>query len=242
LSGEGGNDRLKGEEGNDILLGGDGKDRLNGGEGDDTLDGGEGNDRLTGGLGNDDVNSGEGTDTYKVGGGVSPDGGVTMNLRISDQAEVDRDGYGVTDEVDTLTSIENVVGTGGDDKLIGDSADNTIRGGRGDDVLDGGEGADVLLAGKGKTSWCLTRKILKTRQHVTGAIKPASTPMTMAKSTAKTVSKPNTSRTVFIAVDRVMTFCKSLAMQTSICLAKALAASKPWWLPIQERRKQSAPT
>jgi len=45
----------------------------------------------------------------------------------------------------TLSGIENVVGTDGDDSITGDNADNRIVGGRGDDTLRGGVGDDVFV-------------------------------------------------------------------------------------------------
>ncbi|GAA6159961.1 hypothetical protein NBRC116589_21350 [Ruegeria sp. HU-ET01832] len=46
-------------------------------------------------------------------------------------------------ETDTLTSIENIIGSDDPDNLIGDENDNVLTGGLGDDILDGGEGIDT---------------------------------------------------------------------------------------------------
>ena len=50
---------------------------------------------------------------------------------------------------DTLTGIDNVIGSSHDDKLTGGGGSNTLEGGSGNDTLDGGGGADVLDGGRG---------------------------------------------------------------------------------------------
>lgn len=55
-----------------------------------------------------------------------------------------------TTTVDTLISIENVIGSGGDDRLLGSAAANQLVGLAGDDTLDGRDGNDTLLAGAGR--------------------------------------------------------------------------------------------
>ncbi|MGF1535850.1 MAG: CHRD domain-containing protein [Elainellaceae cyanobacterium] len=52
-------------------------------------------------------------------------------------------------ETDTLSGIENVVGSNDSDTIIGDDNSNTLEGLEGDDVLDGAGGADTLLGGDG---------------------------------------------------------------------------------------------
>uniref|UniRef100_UPI00398C12D3 calcium-binding protein n=1 Tax=Polaromonas sp. YR568 TaxID=1855301 RepID=UPI00398C12D3 len=49
--------------------------------------------------------------------------------------------------VDTLISVENLVGTALADILTGDANDNSLEGGAGDDVLDGAGGKDTLRGG-----------------------------------------------------------------------------------------------
>ncbi|HEX5951412.1 MAG TPA: calcium-binding protein [Actinomycetota bacterium] len=51
---------------------------------------------------------------------------------------------------DTVTGIENVVGTPQDDRLTGDEQSNELLGGAGRDTLDGHKGADDLVGGEGK--------------------------------------------------------------------------------------------
>jgi Ca2+-binding RTX toxin-like protein len=134
-----GNDFLDGGYGNDNLFGDDGNDVLLGGGGDDSLDGGYGNDVLVGGPGADTLNGGDGTDTADY----SDDPfGVTVRL----DGEVDQ-GLGEIAGVDQLTSIENVIGGGGDDFIRGNSLANVLRGGGGADTLEGGDGDDRLIGG-----------------------------------------------------------------------------------------------
>ncbi|MEH2023149.1 M10 family metallopeptidase C-terminal domain-containing protein, partial [Nostoc sp.] len=46
---------------------------------------------------------------------------------------------------DTLVSIENLIGTVGNDTIVGSSANNVLNGGAGNDVLYGGAGADKFV-------------------------------------------------------------------------------------------------
>ena len=50
---------------------------------------------------------------------------------------------------DTLTAVENVVGTAFNDTISGDATDNKLEGGKGDDVLRGRGGDDTLVGGTG---------------------------------------------------------------------------------------------
>lgn len=52
-------------------------------------------------------------------------------------------------ETDTITSIENAVGTPGDDTMIGDDLTNSLTGGSGIDILNGGRGNDFLYGNEG---------------------------------------------------------------------------------------------
>ncbi|GAB5454741.1 MAG: hypothetical protein Hens2KO_09700 [Henriciella sp.] len=133
LTGFTGDDRLTGDAGNNILDGGAGNDELSGGAGNDTLIGGAGDDILAGGGGQDTLDGGEGIDTAD-----HSDIGVAVNVDLS-AGTAD---YGMVSE--TLTSIENVIGTAQDDTLTGDDQDNLIAGGDGADTINGGAGDDVL--------------------------------------------------------------------------------------------------
>ncbi len=95
---------------------------------DNVLKGGSGDDYFDGGAGSDTVSY---ADSYIT--------AVNIDLRKSVQSYEDTGRRGV----DTLISIENVIGSDSEDTIIGNAEANTIEGGRGDDVLDGGEGFDI---------------------------------------------------------------------------------------------------
>ena len=63
-----------------------------------------------------------------------------------DRADVNS---GTWREIADLTNIENLVGTGGADKLFGDATANRIEGGAGDDVLTGRGGNDTFVFNPG---------------------------------------------------------------------------------------------
>jgi Ca2+-binding RTX toxin-like protein len=153
----GGNTTLLGGDGNDSLIGFWGNDLLNGGNGDDILVGDKGTDLFIGGAGNDSMSGGQGIDTVSYAG--SPAGIVLTMSKGTAQ-----DGFGNTD---TLSSIENVIGspfadtivasnvanvlTGGDgdDRITAKNGDDTLNGGNGSDRLDGGDGNDIITGGAG---------------------------------------------------------------------------------------------
>jgi len=104
-------------------------------------DGGEGNDFLLGTLAGDTLIGGTGNDTASYVNAFSGDGvtGVTVDLNAQGEAQ-DTGAAGV----DTLTGIENLIGSALDDVLIGDANANVIEGGAGSDVLIGGAGIDTV--------------------------------------------------------------------------------------------------
>ncbi|MBT4428757.1 MAG: hypothetical protein HOC88_17785 [Rhodospirillaceae bacterium] len=107
--------------------------------GDDILEGGAGADTLDGGSGNDIIDGGDGVDTVQFSGATE---GVDVDL-VGGTAE---DGQG---GVDSLTSIENIVGGDFDDSFtMGDGASGGLDGGDGTDtltVIGDAVGGDVLL-------------------------------------------------------------------------------------------------
>ena len=105
----------------DHLIGSGTANRLSGGSGDDTLTGGGGVDRLIGGAGSD-------TADY-----ADASSGVRLDLRQGGS------------EGDTYSSIENLAGSGFDDRLQGDGGANVLTGQGGDDMLRGNDGDDTLL-------------------------------------------------------------------------------------------------
>ena len=70
-------------------------------------------------------------------------GAITVNGIIV-QANTVRDGAGT---IDTLISVENIVGTAAGDTLIGGAAANGLNGGAGADTIDGGDGNDIISGG-----------------------------------------------------------------------------------------------
>ncbi len=139
LTGFDGNDTITGATGDDVLSGGDGDDTLIGLAGNDTLDGGNGNDTLIGGIGDDSLIGGAGADAASYSDATA---GVTVNLALAG-AQVTGMGS------DTLTGIENLIGSAFDDILIGDAGANSIDGGAGDDIISGAAGNDKLYGGAG---------------------------------------------------------------------------------------------
>lgn len=105
----------------DHLIGTSQANVLRGGAGDDTLTGGGGADRLNGGAGSD-------TADY-----ATSARGLVLTLQ------------GAGSGGDAYTSIENLAGTGHNDRLTGDGAANVLTGQGGRDVLDGGRGDDSLF-------------------------------------------------------------------------------------------------
>lgn len=153
-----GNDTIDGGWGNDTISGHDGDDTLIGGVGDDIIDGGLGEDVIDGGLGSDTINGGAHNDTIigddtvdTVDGGQGSDtidysasaSGLTIDLVNNVVSGGDAEG-------DSLTSIENIIGSnGGGDTLLGNDEANSFWGNAGDDILEGAAGADVLDGGNG---------------------------------------------------------------------------------------------
>jgi Ca2+-binding RTX toxin-like protein len=157
ISGGTGTDLARGGSGNDTLAGESEADTLDGGEGNDVLLGGSDADVLIGGAGDDVINGGAGTDTLYTmdgwsslgSGGASVPGpcvhgagsGVIVDLAA---------GSALGGGVDTIFSIEVVVGTPWADGLTGDSSAEVLLGEAGNDVLRGRGGADTLAGGAGK--------------------------------------------------------------------------------------------
>jgi Ca2+-binding RTX toxin-like protein len=133
------NDTLMGSGVANVIDGGAGNDVINGRAGNDALHGGIDNDVLTGGAGADALDGGSGSDTASyTGSGVA----VTVGLDAGT-------GLGGDAQGDTLTGIENLIGSAFNDKLTGDGNDNVLTGGAGNDTLTGGAGNDTLNGGAG---------------------------------------------------------------------------------------------
>ncbi len=104
--------------------GGDEQDWLIGGDGADTVSGGEGDDLLRGGAGDDTIIGGAGVDTVTY-----PDAQSGVEIDLSLLEEQLTRGAGV----DTLLSIENLIGSNFADVLAGDAGANRLTGGGGND-------------------------------------------------------------------------------------------------------------
>jgi Ca2+-binding RTX toxin-like protein len=123
------NDTITGDANDNLLAGGAGNDTLSGGGGNDTLDGGTGQNVLDGGSGNNTV-------TY-----ANAASAAHVNLAT---------GLGTTaNSSDSLTNIQNVIGSAFADAITGDGNNNQLFGGAGDDTLSGGGGNDTLDGGPG---------------------------------------------------------------------------------------------
>src|SRR3990172_2591724 len=138
--GLGGGDIIHGGTGNDDIFGdlgftnppGPGGDDLFGDAGNDILRGEGGDDELEGGADADQLLGGDGDDTASY--EESPFG-VTVSL-------VTGTGSGGDAAGDTLSSIENLKGSGEADMLIGNDLNNNLNGMEGADTLQGGLGND----------------------------------------------------------------------------------------------------
>jgi Ca2+-binding RTX toxin-like protein len=126
-TGGAGNDSITGNQAANLLIGKAGNDVILGGAGNDLMDGGSGNDSLNGGGGIDAV-------TY-----AQAVGGVVVDLSLS--GGQDTVGAGV----DSLSGVENVLGSAYADKLRGNGGGNLLDGGAGADTLKGGAGNDIYV-------------------------------------------------------------------------------------------------
>ncbi len=131
---------LAGSYFNDTLIGNGQANWLDGRSGDDTLTGNDGDDTLEGRDGNDIMSGGNGNDTVTY-NSFDIFNGVTVSLALG--GAQDTIGAGV----DTITGVENVVGTEWSDTLTGNAEANTLEGREGNDTLNGGGGSDTLNGG-----------------------------------------------------------------------------------------------
>jgi Ca2+-binding RTX toxin-like protein len=144
-TGAGGNDTLASIENvtgsafNDTLIGNAGANTLDGGAGNDNLQGGAGDDILIGGDGADTIDGGTGVNTVDY---SASSAAVSVNLQNGK-------GTGGAAAGDTISLVQNVVGSAFGDNLVGTSGANMLNGGAGNDTLNGGGGADILIGGAG---------------------------------------------------------------------------------------------
>ncbi|GEO13121.1 calcium-binding protein [Microvirga aerophila] len=172
IIGSRGGDVLRGDDNVNVLNGGGGSGATDGG--DDVLSGRGGSDALNGEGGNDTLEGGADADTLVGGAGMdfawyNSDSPASVLVNLAE-------GFGYTGEAlgDSLSGIEGIVGSKGNDGLIGDDNVNILNGGGtsggtdggddtlkgaggndalngegGDDRLDGGAHNDTLIGGKG---------------------------------------------------------------------------------------------
>ncbi len=130
---------LRGGGGNDQLFGGADFDTIVGDGGNDTIDGGPDFDRLDGGPGNDAIAGGADRDEVDYSASTTP-----VNVDLAAAGPQNGGSLGM----DTLTGVENLLGSPEGDVLRGDAADNDLLGERGDDLIEG-RGGDDFLDGQG---------------------------------------------------------------------------------------------
>lgn len=139
-----------GTNGNDIRNGTASADTIVGRAGNDQLSGLGGNDRLNGGINTDRLDGGTGTDTADysniVLGGTTYIGATAgVNIHLDIAGVQNTGGAGL----DTLVSIEDLIGTNFNDRLTGNGGNNVLSGLNGNDILVGNGGADQLFGGNG---------------------------------------------------------------------------------------------
>ncbi|MCE9521361.1 MAG: hypothetical protein K8S25_02880 [Alphaproteobacteria bacterium] len=126
---------LQGTAAGELIFGNGGNDLITAGAGNDFVQGGNGSDTFFATLsdGNDTYDGGNGTDTYNLSNTAAA---ATVNLTtgVATSAETG---------TDTLTSIENVVGSNGVNNITGNGGANVLRGLGGNDFLDGAGGTDT---------------------------------------------------------------------------------------------------
>ena len=124
-------DNITGSAFNDVLCGNANANTIIGGSGNDVIEGRGGNDRIDGGAGADWA-------SY-----TSAGAGVTVNLATAGPQETGGAG------IDTLVSINRLIGSAFADHLSGNASNNIFVGGGGNDLLQGRGGDDVLIGQAG---------------------------------------------------------------------------------------------
>jgi Ca2+-binding RTX toxin-like protein len=130
---------IRGSKFGDTLIGDDKANVIYAGSGQDHIEGGGGNDMIYSGGGYDSIDGGTGIDTLSYADSWAS---VVVNLATGVGQ------YGAASQ-DTITGIENLVGSKFNDKMTGDAGDNKLNGAAGNDELHGGAGNDMLIGGTG---------------------------------------------------------------------------------------------
>ncbi len=123
-----------GSNGKNDITGNSADNVLNGMGGADILRGNAGNDTLIGGFGFDTFDGGAGNDTVDF---TYTSAAVDISL-ISNKAVF-------SSGSENLSSIENIIGSHGNNVLTGNSGNNILDGAKGSDVLTGNNGADTFI-------------------------------------------------------------------------------------------------
>lgn len=135
-------DEARGGSSDDVIVGNERDNKLFGNAGRDTLCGLRGNDTLDGGA---DTN----TVDYSRDASEGGNSGILVNMTTKNigfrgkfiSAGTALDGFG---SIDTLISIQNIIGTAFADYIVGSDASNVLVGGAGNDSLNGGDGIDTV--------------------------------------------------------------------------------------------------
>jgi Ca2+-binding RTX toxin-like protein len=127
-------DHLIGNALGNVFLGGLGNDTLDGRDGTDTVDYSRDFARLSPNF--------QTADHVAVHLGLNGSSGSATEFKVRSSPFLPPDQY-----TDTLISIENVIGTHGNDEIVGNEKNNVLNGLPGTDTLDGGLGNDTLIGG-----------------------------------------------------------------------------------------------
>ncbi len=166
IVGAGGGQYFGGTAGADTINGTAFADEIRGGDGADTINGQGGDDVLVGGAGADAMEGGTGIDTADY---SSSAGRIRITL-------ADGRAFGGDAQGDTLSGIENVIGTNsvatdfltgdgnanrlsglaGDDELTGLGGDDVLIGGAGNDLIDGGTGTDTAVYSGNRSAYTVS--------------------------------------------------------------------------------------
>jgi Ca2+-binding RTX toxin-like protein len=178
LNGGDGDDYIDGGSSNDVISGGNGINTLIGGKGSDVFLALEGTNSIDGGEGIDTINYSDylrksyqeivtQARLIKAGGALTslPFDTRFITKPVISYAEapvIGKEGLVIDlsarqiikpgSFIDTLSSIENVVGTHYNDVITGDDENNELNGLDGDDIIRGREGNDTLVFGYGKSA------------------------------------------------------------------------------------------
>ena len=161
LTGDSRANRLDGRGGNDIISGGGGDDQLLGGAGNDSLLGHSGTIVSDGGYGDDlfwltnahadssiTIRDAEGNDTVQAYSDWVGNAGMILDLSESENQLITNDNANVAIDLPTGATVENLIGSIGNDRLIGNELVNRLEGNGGDDQIEG-DSDDVVLGGIG---------------------------------------------------------------------------------------------